>query len=172
MQDDQPGKICEETVYDAVFQQVAPLLRNYLYYKTGSAEEAEDLMQDAFLKLWDNCAKVLPDGARRWVFRVADNLFLNKVAHQKVVLKFQRRMLRTEPTDFSPQELLEEKEFGEKLERALAALPPGAREVFILNRIDGLKYREIAELLDISVKAVEKRMHRALVDLRKIHKSL
>lgn len=172
MKEEHPNGVCEETVYDETFHKVAPLLRNFLLYKTGSEQEAEDLVQDAFLKLWDNCAKVAPEMARRWVFRVAENLFLNKVEHSKVVLKFQRRSAREEPTVSSPQDLLEEKEFKDKLDRAIAGLPPGAREVFILNRIDGKKYKEIAEMLGISVKAVEKRMHRALVDLRKIHKSL
>ena len=59
-------------------------------------------------------------------------------------------------------------EFQQQLEATLAELPDGAREVFLLNRIDGLKYREIAELLGISQKAVEKRMHRALVSMREL----
>jgi RNA polymerase sigma-70 factor (family 1) len=172
MQEEQPKGVCEEAGFDAVFHRVAPLLRNFLYYRTGNAEEAEDLMQEAFLKLWDNCAKVLPDKAQSYVFRVAENLFFNQVAHQKVVLKFQSRQTKKEPISDPPQAILEGEEFKEKLEKAIAALPEGARAVFLLNRIEGLKYREIAELLDISVKAVEKRMHRALIDLRKIHQSI
>lgn len=167
-----PLGVCEESVYDAVFLRVAPLLRSFLVYRTGDEATAEDLLQDAFLKLWDNCAKVTPEKAKPYVFRVAENLFFNQKEHAKVVLKFQRRQPRQKASPDTPQDLLEEQEFRDKLMQAVDALPDGAREVFLLNRIDGMKYREIAEALDISQKAVEKRMHRALVELRKIHKSI
>ncbi|MBX2818016.1 MAG: sigma-70 family RNA polymerase sigma factor, partial [Saprospiraceae bacterium] len=72
----------------------------------------------------------------------------------------------------SPEFLLEEKEFKRLLEDAISALPEGQRAVFLLNRIDKKTYREIAEDLSISAKAVEKRMHKALASLRKIHKKV
>mgnify|MGYP001803078480 CR=1 FL=1 len=162
----------EDSVFDRAFLSVAPLLRNFLLYRTGDAGRAEDLVQDAFLKLWDNCAKVAPEKAKAFVFRVAENLFFNQVEHAKVVLKFNAHQVGISTKSETPQDLLEESEFREKLEQAIAALPAGSREVFLLNRVEGLKYREIAELLNISQKAVEKRMHRALVDLRKIHESI
>ena len=60
-----------------------------------------------------------------------------------------------------------EKEFMEKLESTIDNLPEKQREVFLMNRIEKMKYKEIALHLDISVKAVEKRMHQALVVMRK-----
>ena len=62
--------------------------------------------------------------------------------------------------------LFEEKEFMKKLQDAIAILPEKQREVFLLNRIDKMTYKEIAVLLNLSVKAVEKRMHNALIVLR------
>ena len=62
---------------------------------------------------------------------------------------------------------LEEQEFKERLERAIAQLPEKQRIAFLMNRIDKKKYREIAEKLGISIKAVEKRMHLALQTMRK-----
>jgi len=67
---------------------------------------------------------------------------------------------------------MEEKEFMDKLQQTLAELPEGQREVFLLNRIDKKTYTQIAEMLDISVKAVEKRMHNALKHLRKLVKNI
>jgi RNA polymerase sigma-70 factor (ECF subfamily) len=61
---------------------------------------------------------------------------------------------------------MEEKEFKEKLDRALNSLPENQRTVFLLNRIDGKKYAEIAVMEGVSVKAIEKRMHLALKTLR------
>ena len=66
----------------------------------------------------------------------------------------------------SPQYKLEEKEFKQELETVIADMPEKQREVFLMNRIDELTYKEIAERLELSVKAVEKRMHGALGYLR------
>ena len=93
-------------------------------------------------------------------------MFLNEVAHQKVILKYKKQM----PSSISnetPEFVLRQKEFQEKLQRTIAKLPDGQREVFLLNRIDKKTYVEIAEIIGLSVKAVEKRMHKALILLRK-----
>lgn len=65
---------------------------------------------------------------------------------------------------------MEMAEFKAKLEQSINELPDGQREAFLMHRIDQLSYREIADRLDISVKAVEKRIHKALVKLRGILK--
>ena len=49
-------------------------LRNFIYYKSGNMAQAEDLVQDAFSKLWENCAKVVPEKGRSYLYRVANNL--------------------------------------------------------------------------------------------------
>lgn len=169
MDSNAPEGVCKEATYYAVFQEVAPKLRNFSYYRTGSREIAADIVQDAFLRLWENCARVLPEKANAWLFRVAENIFFKQKEKEKVVRKYEWRTAGPEQTYSSPEDELREKEFQEQLETAIAGLPDGAREVFLLNRMDGLKYREIAELLGISQKAVEKRMHRALVELRELH---
>ena len=92
-------------------------------------------------------------------------MFLNQIAHQKVVLNY-NLMGGKESTNESPEFLMEEKEFMDKLQNAIADLKEGQREVFLLNRIDKKTYKEIAEMLSISVKAVEKRMQLALKQLR------
>ncbi|TXF90136.1 sigma-70 family RNA polymerase sigma factor [Neolewinella aurantiaca] len=161
--------VCGDVVYKSVYQDLAPKLRNFLYYRTGNAENAGDIVQECFLRLWENCAKVLPEKAGGWLFKVGENIFFKQKAREKVALKYEWRQQGPEPVYASPQEELEEREFQAQLEAALEALPDGAREVFLMNRMDGLKYREIAELLGISQKAVEKRMHRALASLRELH---
>lgn len=166
-----PKSVCEEEVFSSLFRSHAESLVNYLYYKSGNYSGAEDLMQDAFAKLWKECAKVSFEKAKSYLFTIATNAFLNEIKHEKVVLKFEKRG-HSQLTKESPQYLLEEEEFKQKLERAIAALPEGQREVFLMNRIDKMKYKEIAEHLNLSVKAIEKRMNKALVELRKIAKKL
>ena len=164
-------ELCRESTFESVFLTHSEHLRNFLYYKTGSMQQSEDLLQDAFSKLWENCAKVPVEKAKSYLFTVANNLFLNQVAHQKVVLKFEQRG-HSQLTDENPAFLLEQEEFRQRLFAAINALPETQRSVFLMNRIDKMKYREIAETLGISVKAVEKRMHKALMALRKISKKV
>lgn len=166
-----PDNVCQEETFKSIFKSQAEGLRNFLAYKTGSLAQAEDLMQDAFGKLWENCAKVKLEKAKSFLFTVANNLFLNTVEHKKVVLKFEKRSQTTHSNE-TPQFLLEEEEFRQRLEAAIADLTEAQRTVFLMNRIEKKTYVEIAELLGISVKAVEKRMHGALASLRKVHKKV
>ncbi|UGU14599.1 RNA polymerase sigma-70 factor [Sinomicrobium kalidii] len=162
----QDSSVCSEKTYITLYNTHAETLRNFAYYKCGDSDEAEDIVQESFIKLWKNCSKVPFKKARSFLFTVANNLFLNIVAHKKVVLKYARET--PDKTDYqSPQFVLEEKEYMEKLRTAIANLSEAQRTAFLLNRIDGKKYAEIAEMLGISVKAVEKRIHKALVSLRK-----
>ena len=126
-----------------------------------------DITQEAFLKFWNNCKKVIPGKAKSFLYTIANNLFLNEYSKNKVVLTFKNSQTKNY-TNESPEYLLEEKEFGLKLQQAISNLSEAQRTAFLMNRIDGKKYREIAEILGISVKAVEKRIHNALVNLRRV----
>ena len=163
--------VCKEEIYKETYFQHSEYLRNFLYYKSSDLGLSEDLVQETFVKLWENCASVTVEKAKSYLFTVANNLFLNSVSHQKVKMKYQNFVDKNK-VENDPQFILEEKEFKLKLETAIAALPEAQRVVFLMNRIDKKKYREIAEELGLSVKAVEKRMHLALAALRKIHKKV
>lgn len=160
------SSVCEPQIFDKIFAAHANDLRNYLYYKFGNIEVAEDIVQESYLKLWINCAKVSIEKSKSYLFTIASNLFIDEKRHQKVVLKFQEKKTNSFHNE-SPEFILEEKEFMLKLQNTLANLPSKQREVFLLNRIDKKKYAEIAEMLEISVKAVEKRMQNALLIIRK-----
>lgn len=156
---------CEEHVYSALFKKHSKNLHDFLYYKFGAKLNPKDKVQDAFIKLWDNCKKVPPEKAKSFLFTTANNLMLNAVAHQKVVLKHQNKPQR-HSTNESPEFILEEKQYSDKLQKALDNLTEAQRIAFLMNRAEGKRFKEIAELLDISVKAVEKRIYGALKKLR------
>ena len=159
--------ICEEIVFANFFKSQAKSLRNYLFYKYGNEDQADDITQEAFIKLWENCGKVPLDKAKSFLYTVANNTTLNQIAHSKVVLEYSKNNAPTGTTPESPEYLMEEDQFKVKLQNAIAGLTEGQRTAFLLHRIDGKKYHEIAEILGISVKAVEKRIHLALLELRK-----
>ncbi|MGY0391898.1 RNA polymerase sigma factor [Bizionia sp. KMM 8389] len=158
--------ICNEQLFSKLFKQHAKNLHDFLYYKYGSYLSPQDHVQEAFIKLWKNCKDIIPSKAKSYVFTVANNLILNAIAHHKVVLKFQQTKPKS-TTTINPQFLLEEQEYLKKLENALNNLTEAQRVAFLLNRIEGKKHKEIASILGISTKAVEKRIYGALKQLRK-----
>ena len=158
--------ICNEDRFNEIFKLHAKELHDFLYYKFGDRLNPKDKVQEAFIKLWQNCGKVSPDKAKSFVFTTANNLMLNEVAHQKVVLKH----AQTQPkhyTNENPEFLMQENEYHAKLQKALSNLTEAQRTAFLMNRVEGKKFKEIATLLDISTKAVEKRIYGALDRLRK-----
>lgn len=160
------NSVCDEIVFSSFFKSNVKSLRNYLYFKFGNEEKANDIAQDSFIKLWENCKNVPLEKAKSFIYTIATNASLNEIAHQKVVLKYTQNNSANKINNISPEYLIEEDQFKQKLEKALDKLTEGQRVAFLLNRIEGKKYHEIAVMLDISVKAVEKRIHGALITLR------
>lgn len=152
-----------KNIYEQYFEQ----LRGFLYYKTGNIELAEDLVQEVFVKLWDKKDSIKIETVKSLLYTMANNLMINHFNHQKVVSKYEQASAHIgHEENRSPQFKLEEKEFEIKFNNAINALPEGCREVFLMNRIDKLKYEEIASRLDLSVKAIEKRMSKAIALLK------
>ncbi len=158
--------ICESKTFEFIYNTYAKGIRRFLFYKTQDVAAAEDILQDAFVKLWNNCSKVKYDKVKSYIYTIANNMFLNEKKHEKVVRTYNDHNGKFD-TNESPEFIMLEKEFMEKLDNTIAALPEKQRQVFLLNRIEKKKYKEISEMLNISVKAVEKRMHQALIIMRK-----
>jgi len=158
---------CDELIFSSFFKSQIKSLRNFLFYKFGNMQQAEDLAQEAFVKLWQNCSAVPLEKAKSYIYTIANNSSLNQIAHQKVVLRYEKNFTGLDKTNENPEYLLEEKQFQTKLLKAIEKLNEKQRVAFLMHRIDGKKYSEIALDLNISVKAVEKRIHLALLSLRK-----
>lgn len=159
------NSICIEKNFKKVYTEQASPLRNFLYYKFGDFEKANDHAQEAFIRLWNNCAKVELEKARSFLFTVAKRLFLDDFEHQKVVLKFSEKQPKKSNYE-SPDFILREKEFKSELETAISNLSEKQRTVFLMNRIDNIPYKEIATIQEISIKTVEKHMSAALKQLK------
>jgi RNA polymerase sigma-70 factor (ECF subfamily) len=126
---------------------------------------AEDLVQEAFIKLWNKCRDVVYATVVGFVYTIANRLFLDKMRSNKVSLKFEKSQVMQNDNE-DPLFILRTDEFRTKIEGAISELPDGQREAFLLNRIDKLTYKEIALRLEISETAVEKRMTKALIKLK------
>ena len=165
MSDDVSDNVCKESTFEALFKAHSRDLHDFLYYKYGSENNPADLVQEAFSKLWDHCKKVTVEKARSFLFTVANNQMLNELSKKKTVLNYAQERPK-EYTIESPQFLMEEDDYMIKLQAAIESLTEEQRVAFLLNRIEGKKHKEIAVMLGISVKAVEKRLYKALEKLR------
>lgn len=163
----QEKSVCEEKNFNSLFNDHYESAAKFIYYKCGNLQQAEDIVQDAFFKIWKKCAEIIFSTAKSFLFKICSNTLLNEYAHQKVKLRYQA-IPRSEKDIEAPDYILETEEFKDKLETAIANLSTKEREVFLLSRIDKKTYKEIAEIIGISVKAVERRMSNAFINLRKV----
>lgn len=140
-------------------------LRNYIYYRCGDAELATDIAQEVFMKIWEKQPKQAPKELLGLLYKMAKDAFISKYRRSKVEQAFMARPPNNAESQ-SPEEEMSYKELKSSYERALKEMPEIQREVFLMSRMEELKYKEIAERLELSVKAVEKRMKNALQYLR------
>lgn len=151
--------VCEKQVFQQIFQDWNQPLQRYLLAKGVS--EPSDIVQDCFVRLWNNCAKVKFEQVGPFLFKIAKNIFIDNYRKKQVRLKYKSHI--AEPIERQDGQFqLEESEFKDRLETAIETMPELSKEVFVMHRFDNLSYKEIAKVLEISVKAVEKRMHKAL----------
>lgn len=154
--------LCDQSVFEKVYKQYSIDLYRFLTYSFQDTNLSEDITQNVFLKLWDQCEKYDLRNIKSLIFTMGKNLSLNEIKRNQ---KTDGAPIKEIHFSESPQELLEEKQFKEKLTQSLNQLSEKERIVFLMNRIDNLTYHEIADQLSVSQKTVEKRMHQALKKL-------
>ena len=154
--------------FKTCFDQYFDAIRNYIYYKSGDSQLATDIAQDVFLKLWEKDVEFIEIATKSLLYKMANQRFIDFVRKSKVINTYQAKIQLSIKDSMNPQSQMEYKELKQRYEFALARLPDKQREVFLMSRIEELTYSEIALRLNISVKAVEKRMYNALQKLRKI----
>lgn len=157
--------VCEEKIFSKIYDKFSKDLLGFLYYKFNGRPDSHDKMQDAFIKLWGNCKTVTPGKAKAFLFRVASNMMLNELKHEKVVLRYTQQKPK-EYTNETPEFLMEEAEFLEKYQKALATLTENQRVAFLLFKAEGKRQKEIAEMLGVSRRVIEGRIFDAYKKLK------
>lgn len=157
----------DEKAYDALFRDWYPSLVRASESIVQSRAVAEEIVQDVLLELWRRRESLAGNSSpQAYLFQSARNRSLNHVRHERVVRQgepYARRPDAAEPTAHAH---VVEDEMQLAVRQAIAGLPERCREIFELSRTHGLKYIEIAETLEISVKTVEAQMGKALRILR------
>lgn len=128
---------------------------------------AEEIVQDFFVKLWEKRHQLsIETSVKNYLFRSIKNLCLNLIQHNKIKLRHAQSIL-SDAKNIQPKEAgFIEIDLAEKIETSIQSLPEKRREIFRLSREEGLKYREIAKKLNISIKTVETQMSLAIRTLR------
>lgn len=160
------SNLCDKIAFEKFYKYHFKAATNFAFYKCGDYDKALDITQDGFSKIWENCATINFDKAKTYLFTSINHLFLNIIKHQKIVFSYQQDTPNFDIDNEDPEYILEEQEFKKQLLIKIERLPTDEREIFLLNRIEGKKYKEIAELLEISIKTIEKKMSKALKALQ------
>ncbi|MEO1031141.1 MAG: RNA polymerase sigma factor [Bacteroidota bacterium] len=158
--------ICEEVVFERIYNKYSNDVHDFLYYKYGAQFNPRDKAQEAFIKLWDNCKQIPFTKAKSFLFTVANNMMLNEIKHQKVVLNHQKTKAK-HYTNETPEFILEQDQYLEKYNKVLSGLKEEQRVAFLLNKVEGKKHSEIADMLGVTQKVVEYRVYSAFNILKK-----
>ncbi len=159
----------EEAAFRLLVQRWEREVRAFLIHMLSSVEEAEDLTQDTFVQVFRKADKYQGEGKfQSWLFRIAGNLARSKLRRRKILgwVSFNPDMHDRAGKGDDPATALMKKNEAQMVHSALAELPERQRQALVLHRFQGLKYKEIAEAMDVSVPAVESLIQRAMGQLR------
>jgi len=155
---------------EKLFRKLYTRLRNYANTIINSQDDAEDIVQEVFFKLWTNRHELDErKSIQTFLFVCTRNSCLNWLKHKKTENDYARIMAlvyTNDPGVLTPLESLVAGDIESDFYKVLDDLPQQCRKIFELNRFEGLKYHEIALKLNISIKTVETQMSRALVKIR------
>ncbi|MCG8581625.1 MAG: RNA polymerase sigma-70 factor [Bacteroidales bacterium] len=157
----------DEDMYRNIFNQLQPALVIYAKEYVPDADMASNLVQEAFLKLWEKRQNIkLGTFLNAYLYKSVRNLCLNYLRHLKVQDKYvgnvQQIQLNYEALKDKSAERLLEGEIMERIQQAVEKMTPQCRRVFELSRFEGKSYKEIAREIGIAEKTVENQMGKAL----------
>jgi RNA polymerase sigma-70 factor (ECF subfamily) len=155
--------------FDQVAEDYGSTIYTFAYRLTGDADEAWDLTQDVFVRVYRNLHRYQPGTFDGWLYRITRNLFLDGIRR--------RRRYRTEPlpeqewrvpaTDEpGPADVVERRTLEARLEQGLVRLSPDFRLAVVLCDIEGMTYDEIADTTGWPIGTVRSRIHRGRKQLR------
>lgn len=153
-----------------------PKLIRFAKEYVGINEDAENIVQDIFLRIWERQDTIhLIENVNAYLFRLVKNKCLDYLRYRLSIEKYNKTVqnsfeaemnLKMQSLDRFDDSFISEKSMEDIVNEAINSLPPKCREIFLLSRLEGLKYREISERFNISVNTVENQMSIALKKLR------
>lgn len=155
-----------KTVFKQLFDKYFDTIRSFIFYRCGDADTALDMAQDVFMKIWEKREQLNSTDLKPLLYKMANDMVISNYRKSSTRMDYEKSMTLQNSSPLSPEEELNFEELASTYANALRKMPETQRVVFLMSRNEELKYQEIAESLDLSIKAVEKRMSAALQLLR------
>lgn len=156
----------DEDAYDLLMDRYYVLLCNYAFTFTKNHDSAEDIVQNIMVDLWVKRKKIRPDlSLKNYLYKSVYNGFISQYRKQKAVIYLEKKHFDAVDAimEFDQEEI---QRLIRRVNKEIERLPKKCKEIFLLNKKDGLTHTEISEYLDISVKTVEGHITKAFKILR------
>ena len=146
----------DHKAFDMLYIQYSPRLKHFLTGFIKNRDEASDMTQDIFYKIWTNRETISKvDSFKAYLFRMARNMIYDYYEHSLIEENYQQKEQRRSTYDDLIEEELYARELSLLIDIAVEKMPPQRRNIFIMSRKDGLSNEEIAQRLNISKRTVE-----------------
>ncbi len=152
--------------FKQLFDKYFDTIRSFIFYRCGDTDAASDMAQDVFMKIWEKREQLNNPDLKPLLYKIANDMVISNYRKISSRMEYENSLIIQNDSTLSPEEELNFEELASTYATALKKMPETQRVVFLMSRNDELKYHEIAECLDIGIKAVEKRMSAALQFLR------
>jgi RNA polymerase sigma-70 factor (ECF subfamily) len=157
----------DERAFQTLFRKYYSALCRFAHQFLKDGEQAEEAVQDTFVKIWEKRESLNIDSSvKHYFFRSVRNHCLNQIQHQKIKKQYADWVQESAQREIATDQFFLEVDLLQRIEKSIDSLPPKRKEIFRLSREQGMKYKEIADTLDISIKTVEAQMGLALKHLR------
>ena len=147
-------------IYDAHFDD----LRRYIMYRSGDQDLSADIAQNVFMKVWNKKIDITKGNIKSLLFKIATDEFISHIRRKRVEREYNNNIDLRLISESDTNDDLSDKKL--QFEKALNQLPMKQKTALLMNKIQGLTHKEIAETLNLSQKAIEKRIHLALKNLK------
>ncbi len=158
----------DQYAFEQIYKMYFPRLAQFLYRYVNSTHVAEDLVHNVFYSVWNNHKQIQDvETLRPYLYQACRNQALKYLRKEHEILS-QIEILNNfdNSHDHSPDEILETNDLELAVIKAVKSMPERRRQIYLMHREDGLTYKEIAEILELSVKTVETQISRSLKYLR------
>ena len=149
-----------KNLYNHYFESI----RNYIFYRSGNKDLASDISQETFIKVWKKRSEINKENIKALLYKISRDEFVSWIRKEKLNKQYVQQLSKFETEDNNDDENKKIRKL--KFEKLLKKMSEKQRVVLLMSKREGLTNKEISNYLEISLKAVEKRMTQALKFLK------